>query len=218
MYHWQDSELFRSTDSESDVLYRDRLDGRSTPSHHDPSRPPRRAAGVGLLGQGGAAGRLRLWPACGGAGAARRSASPGGSGARVEAAAGFVPTSPSFSTSRTTPVPMRPATPTSRLPTRSSCPPARTGLPVTPGCCALGFWLGCMLGCFALDRCVPGCFALGCGGVGLVALLLAAACMVALLLVALFPATDLPPSETYLFYVYCVLVIAHGRMSTRRDA
>ena len=50
-------------------------------------------------------------------------------------------------------------------------------------------------------------FTLGCGGVGLVALLLAAACMVALLLVALFPATDLPPSETYLFYAYCVLVI-----------
>ena len=45
------------------------------------------------------------------------------------------------------------------------------------------------------------------GGVGLVALLLAAACMAALLLVALFPATDLPPSETYLFYAYCVLVI-----------
>ena len=44
--------------------------------------------------------------------------------------------------------------------------------------------------------------------------------MVALLLVALFPATDLPPSETYLFYAYCVLVIrawtyeyAQGRMS-----
>jgi len=31
--------------------------------------------------------------------------------------------------------------------------------------------------------------------------------MAALLLVALFPATDLPPSETYLFYAYCVLVI-----------
>ena len=57
-------------------------------------------------------------------------------------------------------------------------------------------------------------------GVGLVALLLAAACMVALLLVALVPATDLPPSETYLFYAYCVIVIcawtyeyAQGRMS-----
>ena len=55
---------------------------------------------------------------------------------------------------------------------------------------------------------------------GLVALLLVAACMVALLLVALFPATNLPPRETYLFYVYCVLVIrawtyeyAQGRMS-----
>ena len=47
----------------------------------------------------------------------------------------------------------------------------------------------------------------GCDGVGLGALLLAAACLVALLLVALFPATDLPPSETYLFYAYCVLVI-----------
>ncbi len=40
------------------------------------------------------------------------------------------------------------------------------------------------------------------------------------LLVALFPATVLPPSETYLLYVYCVLVIrawtdeyAQGRMS-----
>ena len=60
----------------------------------------------------------------------------------------------------------------------------------------------------------------GGGGVGLGALLLAAACMVALLLVALFPATDLPPSETYLLYAYCVLVIrawtyeyAQGRMS-----
>ena len=60
----------------------------------------------------------------------------------------------------------------------------------------------------------------GCCGVGLGALLLAAACLVALLLVALFPATDLPPSETYLFYAYCVLVIrawtyeyAQGRMS-----
>ncbi len=50
-------------------------------------------------------------------------------------------------------------------------------------------------------------FALGGGGVGLVALLLAAVCLVALLLVALFPATDLPPSETYLLYVYCVLVV-----------
>ncbi len=50
-------------------------------------------------------------------------------------------------------------------------------------------------------------FALGCGGVGLVALLLAAACLVALLLVALFPATDLPPIETCLLYVYCVLVV-----------
>jgi len=63
-------------------------------------------------------------------------------------------------------------------------------------------------------------FTLGCGGVGLVALLLADACMVALLLVALFPATDFPPSETYLLYAYCVLVIrawtyeyAQGRMS-----
>ena len=52
-------------------------------------------------------------------------------------------------------------------------------------------------------------------------MLLAAACMAALLkAVALFPATDLPPSETYLFYAYCVLVIrawtyeyAQGRMS-----
>ena len=51
-------------------------------------------------------------------------------------------------------------------------------------------------------------------------MLLVAACMVALLLVALFPATDLPPSETYLFYANCVLVIrawtygyAQGRMS-----
>ncbi len=50
-------------------------------------------------------------------------------------------------------------------------------------------------------------FALGCSGVGLVALLLAAACLVAQLLVALFPATDLPPSETYVLYVYCVLVV-----------
>ena len=40
-------------------------------------------------------------------------------------------------------------------------------------------------------------------GVGLAALLLAAACMAALLWVALFPATDLPPSETYA--VLCVL-------------
>ena len=53
-----------------------------------------------------------------------------------------------------------------------------------------------------------------------ITLLLAAACMAALLLVALFPATALPPSETYLFYAYCVLVIrawtyeyAQGRMS-----
>ena len=37
---------------------------------------------MGQPGQGGAAGRLRLWPACGGAGAARGGASPGGSGRR----------------------------------------------------------------------------------------------------------------------------------------
>ena len=44
--------------------------------------------------------------------------------------------------------------------------------------------------------------------------------MVVSLLVALFPATVLPPSETYLLYVYCVLVIrawtyeyGQGRMS-----
>jgi hypothetical protein len=38
--------------------------------------------GRGRRGRGGAAGRLSLWPACGGACAAHRSASPGGSGSR----------------------------------------------------------------------------------------------------------------------------------------
>ena len=38
----------------------------------------RRAAAVGQPGQGSAAGRLRLWPACGGAGAAPGGASTGG--------------------------------------------------------------------------------------------------------------------------------------------
>ncbi len=41
-----------------------------------------RGEGSGLRGQGGAAGRLRLWFVCGGAGAAHRGASPGGSDSR----------------------------------------------------------------------------------------------------------------------------------------
>ncbi len=66
------------------------------------------------------------------------------------------------------------------------------------GCCMRAAWA----------RVVPGC-----GRVGLGAWLLAAACLVALLLVALFPATDLPPSATTLALSRSLPRYAQGRMS-----